>query len=87
MIQPPPSSQSLQHYCWGLDIALLTWFRKSKYTADRAGLPVCGDLDARRAMIKLCLGSKKLFDALNLDEYMKQLEELEEKVGNGVNSR
>ena len=80
MIQPPPSSQSLQHYCWGLDIALLTWFRKSEYTADRAGLLVCGDLDAaRRAIIKICLGSKKLFDSLNLDEYMRRLEELEDR--------
>lgn len=67
----------------GLDLALLAWFRKSEYTADRAGLLVCGDLDAaRRAMIKLSLGSRKLFDSLNLEEYMRQLEELdEEKIG------
>jgi len=67
----------------GVRIALLAWMRKSEYTADRAALLVSGNLEAvRNALIKLQLGSRKLFDKLDMEEYMEQLQELdEEKIG------
>ena len=67
----------------GVDLAILAWMRKSEYTADRAGLIVCRDLQiAKRTLMKIHLGSKKLFDQVDLEEYERQIEELdEEKIG------
>jgi Zn-dependent protease with chaperone function len=53
--------------------ALQAWMRKAELTADRAGLICVQDLGlARRALIKLALGSGALFDRLNIDEYLRQ---------------
>jgi tetratricopeptide (TPR) repeat protein len=53
--------------------ALQAWMRKAELTADRAGLICVQDLGlARRALIKLALGSGALFARLNIDEYLRQ---------------
>jgi hypothetical protein len=57
-------------------LALQAWTRRAELTCDRAGLIACGDLaPAQSALAKLALGSKKLASGLDLDEYLKQLEE------------
>jgi Zn-dependent protease with chaperone function len=70
---------SEQFYGWILmpaALALTQWSRRAEVTADRAGLLCCQDLDvAQRAMAKLALGSKELYEKLDLEEYLKQLVE------------
>jgi len=63
----------------GLMTAIINWIKKSEFTADRAGLIACQDVDvATKALIKLALGSKKLFSQISINEYIRQGEELEE---------
>lgn len=63
-------------------VALNGWSRRGEITCDRAGLICCRDEEAAlRAMMKLALGSKKLFEEIDLDEYMSQLDDLEDGVG------
>lgn len=53
--------------------ALQAWMRKAELTADRAGLLCVQDLDlARRSLIKLAVGSKALFERMDIDEYLRQ---------------
>ena len=57
-------------------LALQAWFRRAEITCDRAGLICTQDLGkTTSALVKLALGSKKLSDEVDLDEYMKQLDE------------
>lgn len=61
----------------GASILLRRWRRFSEITADRAGLLCCGSVDdALRSLIKLALGAQKLYKDINVDEYLKQLDEL-----------
>jgi Zn-dependent protease with chaperone function len=63
----------------GLMTAIINWIKKSEFTADRAGLIACQDVDvATKALIKLALGSKKLFSQISINEYISQGEELKE---------
>ncbi len=63
-------------------VALNSWSRRGEVTCDRAGLICCLDEEAAlRAMMKLALGSKKLFDEIDLDEYLGQLDDLNDGVG------
>ena len=63
----------------GLITAITNWLKKSQFTADRAGLLTCQDINtATRAIIKKALGSKKLYSEINIEEYLRQGEELEE---------
>jgi len=63
-------------------LALNHWSRRAEITADRAGLICCQDLDvAQRAMTKIALGSKELYEQLDLEEYLKQLEQSQENYG------
>jgi Zn-dependent protease with chaperone function len=63
-------------------IALNHWSRRAEITADRAGLLCCQDLDAaQRAMTKIALGSKELYEQLDLEEYLKQLEQSQDSYG------
>jgi Zn-dependent protease with chaperone function len=58
-------------------MALDAWMRKAELTADRAGLLACQDLEqATLALIKLALGSRALLSRINLEEYLRQSEEL-----------
>ena len=52
----------------GLMTALTGWLKKSEFTADRAGLLACQDIDtATRALIKMALGSRKLFSQISIE--------------------
>ncbi|RMH69441.1 MAG: M48 family peptidase [Gemmatimonadetes bacterium] len=65
-----------------LRMMLLDWIRKSEITADRAGL-ICAQDEtiATRTLVKLALGSQNLYEQVNVDEYLKQLDELRGTIG------
>ncbi len=66
-------------------LALQSWARRAEVTCDRAGLICCRDLDsALGALVKLALGSQKLADRIDLDEYLKQLDESQQGAGRVV---
>lgn len=64
---------------WGTKpavLALKAWARRAEITCDRTGLLCTRDLDVSIGVrVKLALGSRKLYSDINLDEYLKQLEE------------
>ena len=63
-------------------LALNHWSRRSEVTADRAGLLCCEDIKiAERVMVKFAVGSQQLFEQLDLDEYLAQLEQGKESFG------
>lgn len=58
------------------ELALQAWSRICEVSADRAALLVSKDIDVSvRANIKLALGSQKLYDQINVEEYMTQYED------------
>jgi len=70
---------------WAIEpalIALRTWSRRAEITCDRAGM-LCGKSEAiaSRALTKLALGSKKLYEEFNLDAFLDQYEEGKNAVG------
>ena len=58
-------------------LALRAWARRAEITCDRAGLRCATrDVDASIAcLVKLALGSRKLYAEIDVDEYLRQLEE------------
>jgi Zn-dependent protease with chaperone function len=63
-------------------LALRAWSRRAEITCDRAGLLCVKDLDvANAAMVKLALGSQRLYKDLKIDEYLKQLPEGRKGIG------
>ena len=63
-------------------LALRAWSRRAEITCDRAGLLCVKDLDvAIAATVKLALGSQKLYKDLDMNEYMKQLDEGKKSAG------
>ncbi|MCB9603501.1 MAG: M48 family metallopeptidase [Sandaracinus sp.] len=65
-----------------IEPVLLTWSRRAEITCDRAGLLCCGDIDvATRTFLKMACGSTKLYDELNIDAYLEQLEAGRESAG------
>ncbi len=63
-------------------IALRAWARRAEITCDRAGLCVLRDLGlAERALVQLTVGSSQLAAALDVEEYLKQLDEQRASVG------
>src|SRR5215831_16592727 len=63
-------------------LALRAWMRRAEITCDRSGLICTRNLDVSiRSLVKLALGSKKLYDAIDLDEYLKQLDEMKQSPG------
>lgn len=63
-------------------VALNGWSRRGEITCDRAGM-ICARSEeaAVNAMLRLALGSRKLFDELDLDEYLAQLDGVQEGIG------
>ena len=58
-------------------MALNAWARRAEITCDRTGLLCTRDLDASiGCLVKLAIGSRKLYSDINLDEYLAQLEEV-----------
>lgn len=63
-------------------LALNGWARRAEISCDRAGLICTRDLDASiGCLVKLALGSHKLYKDVNLDEYLAQLDEAQKGVG------
>lgn len=63
-------------------LALSGWSRRAEVTCDRAGLLCCGSLDAStRALTKLALGSKKLYDEINVEAFLDQHKEGGDGIG------
>jgi len=61
-----------------LNFVLLPWQRSSQLTADRAGLICCQSIQtATKALTKLALGSRELFDKVCLDEFLRQYQDLQ----------
>lgn len=57
-------------------VALRGWARRAEITCDRASLLCTRDLAvSTSALLKLALGSKTLFSDINVDEYLRQLDD------------
>ncbi|MDP9037124.1 MAG: M48 family metallopeptidase [Myxococcota bacterium] len=57
-------------------VALRTWSRRAEITCDRAGMLVAKDQQAsERAITKLAVGSRQLYEEFNLDAFLEQHEE------------
>jgi Zn-dependent protease with chaperone function len=63
-------------------IALRAWSRRAEITCDRAGM-LCSksDVTAARALTKLALGSRKLYEEFNLDAFLDQYDEGKDGMG------
>jgi len=63
-------------------LALNGWARRAEVTCDRAGLICTRDLDVSiGCLVKLALGSQKLYSDVNLEEYLAQMEEASQGIG------
>lgn len=63
-------------------IPLNAWSRRAEITCDRAGM-LCSknDQTSMRALTKLVLGSRKLYDEFNLEAFLEQHEEGRDGIG------
>ncbi|WP_297901439.1 M48 family metallopeptidase [uncultured Parabacteroides sp.] len=62
-------------------IALMRWSRMSEFTADRAGLLACQDLDAAmKAIIKMSGVPGRYFDRINVDAFLREAEDFEKEL-------
>src|SRR5205809_818385 len=63
--------------CWAVQpavMALRRWARRADITCDRAGALCTRDLQVTtRALVKLALGSRRLYSDVNVDEYLRNL--------------
>ncbi len=63
-------------------VALRGWSRRAEVTCDRAGMLVAKNQAAsERAITKLAVGSKKLYEEFNLDAFLEQHEEGSQGIG------
>jgi Zn-dependent protease with chaperone function len=57
-------------------VALRAWNRRAEITCDRAGMLCSKDeVIAQRALTKLAVGSRKLYEQFNIDAFLEQYEE------------
>jgi Zn-dependent protease with chaperone function len=63
-------------------VALRTWSRRAEITCDRAGMLVGRDQHAaERAITKLAVGSRRLYEEFNVDAFLEQHEEGNQGIG------
>jgi len=63
-------------------VALLAWSRRAEITCDRAGMLCSKSADVSgRALTKLALGSRKLYEEFNLEAFLDQYDEGKEGIG------
>ena len=63
-------------------VALNGWSRRAEITSDRAGMLCAKDaVTAERALTKLALGSRKLYEEFNLEAFLAQHEEGKDGIG------
>ncbi len=76
------ASMFVQWFAYPAVIALNAWARRAEITCDRAGMLCSKDSDvSARALTKLALGSKKLYEEFNLDAFLEQYEEGKDSMG------
>jgi len=69
-------SQFLRWAAKPATLALKGWARRAEITCDRAGVICTRSLDASvSTLVKLALGSRTLWKDIDLDEYLRQMEE------------
>jgi hypothetical protein len=62
----------------GIQMALVHWVRMSEFTADRAGLLACQDVEAAtRALAKIAGLPPRYYDSFSLDDFVTQAREFE----------
>lgn len=70
-----------------LKMPLLYWDRMSEFTADRAGLLACQDLEvALSAIMKMAGLPEKYYGTASVDGFMQQAREFAETYGHGANN-
>jgi Zn-dependent protease with chaperone function len=63
-------------------MALNSWSRRGEITCDRAGLVCCkNEKVALMSLMKIAVGSEKLFEEMDIEEYLAQLGEIKEGIG------
>jgi Zn-dependent protease with chaperone function len=63
-------------------LALKAWSRRAEITCDRAGMLCAKNPEvSARALTKLVLGSRKLYEQFNMDAFLEQYEEGKDGVG------
>lgn len=63
-------------------IPLNAWSRRAEITCDRAGMLCSKDAEvSARALTKLVLGSRKLYDEFNVEAFLEQYEEGKDSIG------
>jgi Zn-dependent protease with chaperone function len=63
-------------------MALRAWSRRAEITCDRAGMLCSKNVDvSARALTKLVLGSRKLYEEFNIDAFLEQYEEGKDGIG------
>ncbi len=76
------ASMFVQWFAYPAVIALNAWARRAEITCDRAGMLCAKDSGvSTRALTKLALGSKKLYEEFNLDAFLEQYEEGKDSMG------
>lgn len=64
------------------EVALLAWSRRAEITCDRAGMLCSRSSDiSGRALTKLALGSRKLYEEFNVEAFLEQYEEGKDGIG------
>ena len=65
-----------------MTLSLDAWSRRSEITADRAGLLCCRSPEAaKRSLIKVALGSHKLYEQVDVDEFLGQVSRIKKTIG------
>jgi Zn-dependent protease with chaperone function len=63
-------------------VALRTWSRRAEITCDRAGMLVAkNQMAAERAITKLAVGSRSLYEEFNVEAFLEQNEESSQGIG------
>ena len=69
-------------------LPLYDWFRKAELSADRAGLLCVQDVEvAMSALMKLAAGSRRLFDEMDIEEFIRQARTYEDVATNSALNR
>lgn len=63
-------------------VALRSWYRRAEITCDRAGLLCSRSLDSGvSSFMKLAIGSRRLYEEMDVEEYLAQMEENAGSIG------
>lgn len=69
----------------GVALTLMRWYRMSEFTADRAGLLACQDINVAIDAIRKMAGvPRKYFDSYNRDAFLKQAKDFQESTKDSV---